>query len=754
MKNWILKIRFFDGAYEEVKEFKDFHSLSFGRNPDCSWSLSSPLLSRAHFKINYHEGKIFVEDLNSTNGTMVNGLPVPVDLPLEIKALDKISTGQAEFFFQIEDWVLTAPPEEPVVAEPVAEVAPEVFETREESTDLIKAQAPQAILPEQLLFEAQQKAAALIAKAHEEAEEKSRELFNKAQEERLGAQQESERITQKAQFDAQKTMQKAQDVSEKLLDEARQSANKIREQAQSDLNQKYLNFEGEMKKLRHKAEVEIEALRNSYKKDLEHHFEIEKNQVLAELNQKAKFELETQISLFHRQNESLRQEAEAYSRDLKEKADQLFSQTEQRTQSLQDQIKDLEMKEQDLIQGIQSLEQLQHSLKTKNEEWLEKIQGLEQIEKEKEASVSELTKDLKNREDYLKKIEKEFFHRNSQLQNDYDELLAKLTEQRKSQEKEHFEFLSKNEQIQSELQQKISRLKAELELGKKEHRDKTEHAIQQEKERLKYLLQEELKSFHEQRQNSYQQILNHVPTLTKELQLLLEQHFGPKLGLKEVSAHLPEISTQFQKILYQAAGSSGLDPEQEKLKTPPLKKRSSDSQRFWSGFAVSSFAFVILFFVGSQVNWSLNPVQRAQEEQTRLKQLDLASRKFAPPQDQALRESLSESVIYTKDFAELFANPDFKNRSLKAGAAYMLRTFQVPEESSVAAISALQTMIAALHEQKEKIHPDYIKQDLAKMTDVEKQYLNQIKNILGTEVRRDALIKYQRDLFLSARTQQ
>jgi hypothetical protein len=137
-----------------------------------------------------------------------------------------------------------------------------------------------------------------------------------------------------------------------------------------------------------------------------------------------------------------------------------------------------------------------------------------------------------------------------------------------------------------------------------------------------------------------------------------------------------------------------------------------------------------------------------------MKQLDLASRKFSPPQNQALRQTLTESVIYTQYFADLFKDTDFKNRSLKAGAAYMLRTFQVPEESSIAALSALQTLIATLDDQKEKIHPDYIKQDIAKMNELESQYMAKMKNILGTEVRRDALIKYQRDLFLSTRAQQ
>ena len=84
----------------------------------------------------------------------------------------------------------------------------------------------------------------------------------------------------------------------------------------------------------------------------------------------------------------------------------------------------------------------------------------------------------------------------------------------------------------------------------------------------------------------------------------------------------------------------------------------------------------------------------------------------------------------------------------------MLRTFQVPEETSIAAISSMQTLIQSLNEQKDKIHPDYIKQDLAKMSELEEKYMSQLKDILGTEVRRDALIKYQKDLFLTYQVKQ
>jgi pSer/pThr/pTyr-binding forkhead associated (FHA) protein len=557
VQNWILKIRFVDGAYEESKEFKDFRSLSFGRSPDCNWPLSSPLLSRNHFKINFHEGKIYLEDLNSTNGTQVNGLTVPVDLPLEIKPKDKITTGQADFYFIIEDWKL---------------------ETAE-STDLIKAPkdedlhelpvasepTPQIPVPSsELIFEAQQKASAIIAKAYEDAEIKSRELFNKAQEERLRAQKDADRITQEAQFNAQKTMSKAQELSEKLLEDARISAQSLREQAHQDLDKKFTTFEQEMKALRDK------------------------------------------------QNEHLRNEAEGYSLELKKKAQEEIEFARQNCDRLLNESKALELKNENLNQGLESLEKLQANLKAQNEEWLEKVNALKILTEEKEQQLTELTKDLKNREDCLKKIEKEFFEKNSQLQTEHDAFSQKLAQQKKVQEAEHFEFLSKHENIQTDLQQKISRLKAELELTKREHREKTEKTAAEEKERLKHLLQQELKTFHEQRQKSYQEILNHLPELNKEVHLLLEKSFGARFGIKEVTPIIAEFAPEFEKLLYRSAGQHSQQGSMELQKAPPLKKKNVESQKFWAGFAVSGLASICLFVIGTQVNFSLDPVEQAQ----------------------------------------------------------------------------------------------------------------------------------------------
>jgi hypothetical protein len=53
-----------------------------GRGPDCEVSLSSSRISRRHCRIENSDGACFVEDLGSTNGTLLNGHPLEARTPL------------------------------------------------------------------------------------------------------------------------------------------------------------------------------------------------------------------------------------------------------------------------------------------------------------------------------------------------------------------------------------------------------------------------------------------------------------------------------------------------------------------------------------------------------------------------------------------------------------------------------------------------------------------------------------------------
>ena len=60
-----------------------------GRAPDCDVVLEDASVSKHHARINWVDGKATVEDLESSNGTLVNGVKLNQVLPLnDLDALD------------------------------------------------------------------------------------------------------------------------------------------------------------------------------------------------------------------------------------------------------------------------------------------------------------------------------------------------------------------------------------------------------------------------------------------------------------------------------------------------------------------------------------------------------------------------------------------------------------------------------------------------------------------------------------------
>lgn len=63
----VLLVLDWDGGHEE---------LMIGRNPNCDVVLSGPGVSRHHARLSFRDGVWILQDLDSTNGTLVNGAPV------------------------------------------------------------------------------------------------------------------------------------------------------------------------------------------------------------------------------------------------------------------------------------------------------------------------------------------------------------------------------------------------------------------------------------------------------------------------------------------------------------------------------------------------------------------------------------------------------------------------------------------------------------------------------------------------------
>lgn len=74
------------------------NEIVIGRTSDCDISLKDEFTSNMHAKIYRLEGRYYVEDLGSTNGTYVNGRRITY--PTELRGGDRVKVGRTVMEFR------------------------------------------------------------------------------------------------------------------------------------------------------------------------------------------------------------------------------------------------------------------------------------------------------------------------------------------------------------------------------------------------------------------------------------------------------------------------------------------------------------------------------------------------------------------------------------------------------------------------------------------------------------------------------
>jgi hypothetical protein len=106
-------LTFPDGAEHELTE-----NLLIGRDPTNDLVMESAAISREHAAVTFRDGRWYVEDRGSFNGTYLNGTRVVPGTPLPLRHADRISIGAETLLFS---W--PAQLDDPDTTEPVEEVA-------------------------------------------------------------------------------------------------------------------------------------------------------------------------------------------------------------------------------------------------------------------------------------------------------------------------------------------------------------------------------------------------------------------------------------------------------------------------------------------------------------------------------------------------------------------------------------------------------------------------------------------------------
>ena len=94
---WLIAER--GGGLQQGQRFDLIGGLSVGRSKECDVRIDDRYASSLHARVFSREGRFFVEDMNSTNGTLLNGATLQGEA--ELVDGDAVQIGDTVFRFEV-----------------------------------------------------------------------------------------------------------------------------------------------------------------------------------------------------------------------------------------------------------------------------------------------------------------------------------------------------------------------------------------------------------------------------------------------------------------------------------------------------------------------------------------------------------------------------------------------------------------------------------------------------------------------------
>jgi pSer/pThr/pTyr-binding forkhead associated (FHA) protein len=81
--------------------------VTIGRDPACECPVNDEAISARHARLSFHHNQWWLEDLNSTNGTLFN--QERLDMPTVIMSEDEFKCGETRFVISLSGDIFTSP---------------------------------------------------------------------------------------------------------------------------------------------------------------------------------------------------------------------------------------------------------------------------------------------------------------------------------------------------------------------------------------------------------------------------------------------------------------------------------------------------------------------------------------------------------------------------------------------------------------------------------------------------------------------
>nr|BFD58866.1 hypothetical protein CKG001_09730 [Bdellovibrio sp. CKG001] len=748
-------------------------SFTMGRSLDCDLSLNDTNISRVHLVVSRRWNQIWIEDKNSSNGTYINGTRIVQGTPVNVVPSDRIQLGRSEYILNV-DLELDEPAPEPD-PEPSYQPAPPVEgeEAPLEATVAMPAPNMAPFQAEKILHEAKRKAAQIILEGETQAEKRVQVIYQKAREAQAQAEifyqarmaeahKEADAILmdfqkqgqsllhdarkmaqelreevdsyvqglrQKAKKDAEEIVSEGTLAAEKMKDEALASGRELarqesqellktaREEADRILDFSKLQIEETQARIRsdlEKSQQEIQLTLQNAKEDAARIL-AESEELLAKNNQR----ISDDSARAKSENESLiaaaRSEAEQMIQTAEQKVAEIKSVSDEKQAILNELLENVAARTAELQKATEDL----NKTRTDNADLLSQVGNAQALLKDLQVSHEELEKQKTSLETSLKSLQEKQAH----LTMDVHDIESKKTHLFKEYEAQKI-FL--NEKLEKEKSQ----------------------MARSEEERLEELRLEMAKKMQKMERDLLDDVIRKKSSLVKEIHAAIE---------KEVVMLMePEkwrnISQSVENHITEAIEGKVATLSQSSMAEKPvdlMKKRKSEKMRWVTlGLAMGAIGYFVSQIVVNKVIRDQTPMQTMVSLEAKKRQDELEKRRFNPAQAEEIKDTYTDAVIYTRNYLDIYTDAQFQQKLYKAASAYLLKTWRVDEDKSIQVISASNALVKELAEKRAKIHPDFIKEGIEKMRELENQTLVRMKTTLGSEVRLESYRRFEKNFYM------
>lgn len=569
--------------------------------------------------------------------------------------------------------------------------------------------------------------------------------------------QHAKEIIREAEYQKHAIIKTAEVFKSRTINETRIQAKKASEEAHNEFKKMVDNLldntRSELKKLRTDTEILIDEKRLQANEEIQRQWEEHEEQIrIDKEKQREAFENENKIKLdlsIEKARSDMFAErhkivTDAENEVIQKKRTFQVEFENERSEHLM-KIKAYSEELNKIQTGIEENKRvIKESKASRDDAELELSKALSLLKVEKE-NLAILNNSFKETEESHKKIEHEMatFNETKQkaiaaiekTQADLDRLnmsYANLTEKKHMAEQE-LQLLNEN------LKDSKAKAKAEVE---------TEYTNLKAQEAKKFedFRVNELKELQKIRDAHSDSIKNFSVDLSQEIATKLEL-LASKSGYAkfDFEKHFELINSVIQ--IKGAVNTGSESKHAQQLESWKNRKRKENFVLISKGFAAGLVVVFSLNFVYQKLN--VDPVQL---ELARLaaenKARDVENR-FVPNKTDKYYDTYLETTLYTDRFSEVYLNEKNQQEWVNYATKYFLRQWKVEEEKVIEVISNSNALVQNVMTEMPNMKKSKLKTDLAKLRELEDEYVKNQAQILGSNVRYEAYKKIEREFFQS-----